>query len=348
MSESNQMKFRSVETLIVALVLFSTLSIGFETDEEIAEPLQVDSVQGTIDLNTRSAMDSLGLKQFHPGASVDIDIDVFPVSTNDCEMCLEKPTGVVLSGNINVTQLRPIESGGQVRVEGKINVTHLQEYDAKDFIIREWLTIDWDLDEFSTQWDIFIEHNPPKWSPMHRYDASLVDSGDETKSRVGPVIYVEDLIGNAMNIRGCLPNSINCDGINREEMNLTSTMSKPKAMVQIDFNSKWTAYSPLGENQSNTSMISNVRNLFELENHSNLHNSHCLSESGNPLEMQSWVVSSDSSSSVAPMGLWLSSIGLPTTTVSLSNGIWTETDFESIGCGSLTKNGNLLLGVAKS
>ena len=348
MSESNLVNFKSIEMLIVALVLFSTLSIGFQVTEESVEITQIDGVKGTLELNTRSAMDSLGLVDFYPGASVEIDIDVFPVIANDCDICVESPTGLILTGEVNVSQLRPIDSGGQVRVEGKLNVTHLQEFNQQEFIVREWLTIDWDLDEFSTQWDIFIQHTPPKWSPSNRYDASLVQSGSETKSRVGPVIFVEELIGDAMNIRGCLPNSLNCDGINREEMNLTSTMAKPKPVEQIEINSKWMEYTPLENNQSNTSMLTSVRNLFELVNSTNSHNSHCLSESGTPQEMQSWLVSSDSSSSVSPMGLWLSSIGLPTTTVSLSNGIWTETDFGNSGCGSLTNDGKLLLGVSKS
>ena len=48
----------------------------------------------------------------------------------------------------------------------------------------------------SLHMDIFIEHNPPM-SLDNRYDASLVDSGDVKKSRVGPVIYLEEIIENS-------------------------------------------------------------------------------------------------------------------------------------------------------
>ena len=59
MSESNLVNFKSIEMLIVALVLFSTLSIGFQVTEESVEITQIDGVKGTLDLNTSSEMDSM-------------------------------------------------------------------------------------------------------------------------------------------------------------------------------------------------------------------------------------------------------------------------------------------------
>ena len=207
--------FRPVEILVILLVIISTASLDFKTEESELEYLEVEYIEGTLDLKTRSSMDSLGLNDFKPGALVELNLNVDSI-TSECQICKNKPLGVLLSGEVNVSGLRPIDSGGQIRIEGNLNVTHLQEFSSKDMIIREWLTIDWDLDEFSAQWDIFIEHNPPKWSLDNRYDASLVDSGDAKKSRVGPVIYLEEIIENSINIHGCMPNSMNCDGVNRE------------------------------------------------------------------------------------------------------------------------------------
>ena len=51
MSESNLVNFKSIEMLIVALVLFSTLSIGFQVTEESVEITQIDGVKGTLELN---------------------------------------------------------------------------------------------------------------------------------------------------------------------------------------------------------------------------------------------------------------------------------------------------------
>ena len=219
--------FRPVEILVILLVIISTASLDFKTEGDELEKLEVEHIEGTLDLKTRSSMDSLGLNDFKPGALVELNLDVESI-TSECQICKNKPVGVLLSGEVNVSGLRPIDSGGQIRIEGNLNVTHLQEFSSKDMIIREWLTIDWDLDEFSAQWDIFIEHNPPKWSLDNRYDASLVDSGDAKKSRVGPVIYLEGIIENSINIHGCMPNSLNCDGVNREEMNLSTKLNCTK------------------------------------------------------------------------------------------------------------------------
>ena len=231
--------FRPVEILVILLVIISTASLDFKTEESELEYLEVEYIEGTLDLKTRSSMDSLGLNDFKPGALVELNLNVNSI-TSECQICKNKPVGVLLSGEVNVSGLRPIDSGGQIRIEGNLNVTHLQEFSSKDMIIREWLTIDWDLDEFSAQWDIFIEHNPPKWSLDNRYDASLVDSGDATKSRVGRGIYLEEIIENSINIHGCMPNSLNCDGVNREEMNLTTKLTTQTEPTNVVYSSNWT------------------------------------------------------------------------------------------------------------
>ena len=340
--------FRPAEIVVVFLVIFSTASLEFKDETEDIELLQVDSIEGTLDLKTRTSMDSLGLSDFKPGALVEINLNVTSITTTECQICITKPLGVLLQGDVNVSGLRPIDSGGQVRVEGKINVTHLQEFSGDDLILREWLMIDWDLDEFSTQWDVFIEHDPPKWAPSNRYDASLVDSGDSTKSRVGPVIYVEELLGNSLNIHGCMPNSLNCDGINREEMNLTTTLSLAQEPIVITFQNNWNEYNASNINQTGTDHIGDIRNLFEIKETTNQHLAYCLEGLEGIEAVQSWTVSGEMSSSIAPMGLWLSSIGLPSSSFSPSNGIWTEIDFLDYGCGALTNEGKLLLGISKS
>ena len=183
--------FRPAEILVVFLVLFSTASLEFKDEKEDLELFEVESVEGTLDLKTRSSMDSLGLNDFKPGALVQLDLNVDSIISDQCQICKNDPVGVLLSGEVNVSGLRPIDSGGQMRIEGNLNVTHMQEFSSKDMITREWLTIDWDLDEFSAQWDIFIEHNPPKWSLDNRYDASLVDSGDVKKAELAQLFILK-------------------------------------------------------------------------------------------------------------------------------------------------------------
>ena len=339
--------FRPVEILVILLVIISTASLDFKTEESELEYLEVEYIEGTLDLKTRSSMDSLGLNDFKPGALVELNLNVNSI-TSECQICKNKPVGVLLSGEVNVSGLRPIDSGGQIRIEGNLNVTHLQEFSSKDMIIREWLTIDWDLDEFSAQWDIFIEHNPPKWSLDNRYDASLVDSGDATKSRVGPVIYLEEIIANSINIHGCMPNSLNCDGVNREEMNLTTKLTTQREPTNVVYSSNWTNYDVATANISDTQNIGDIRNLFEIEDSTTNHSAFCLENIGNIESVQSWNISGETSSSISPMGLWLSSIGLPSSSFTPTGGIWTEIDSEDAGCGAFSKSGKLYLGISKS
>ena len=339
--------FRPVEILVILLVIISTASLDFKKEETELEKLEVERIEGTLDLKTRSSMDSLGLNDFKPGALVELNLDVESI-TSECQICKNKPVGVLLSGGVNVSGLRPIDSGGQIRIEGDLNVTHLQEFSAKNMIIREWLTIDWDLDEFSAKWDIFIEHNPPKWSLDNRYDASLVDSGDAKKSRVGPVIYLEEIIENSINIHGCMPNSLNCDGINREEMNLSTKLTTQREPTNVVFSSNWINYDVANVNISDTQNIGDIRNLFETENSTSNHNAFCLDDIANIESVQSWNVSGETSSSISPMGLWLSSIGLPSSSFTPTGGIWTEIDSEDSGCGAFSANGKLYLGISKS
>ena len=339
--------FRPVEILVILLVIISTASLDFKTEESELEYLEVEYIEGTLDLKTRSSMDSLGLNDFKPGALVELNLNVNSI-TSECQICKNKPVGVLLSGEVNVSGLRPIDSGGQIRIEGNLNVTHLQEFSSKDMIIREWLTIDWDLDEFSAQWDIFIEHNPPKWSLDNRYDASLVDSGDATKSSVGPVIYLEEIIENSINIHGCMPNSLNCDGVNREEMNLTTKLTTQREPTNVVYSSNWTNYDVATANISDTQNIGDIRNLFEIEDSTTNHSAFCLENIGNIESVQSWNISGETSSSISPMGLWLSSIGLPSSSFTPTGGIWTEIDSEDAGCGAFSKSGKLYLGISKS
>ncbi len=340
--------FRPVEILVILLVIISTASLDFKTEESKLENLEVEHLEGTLDLKTRSSMDSLGLNDFKPGALVDLNLDVDSITSDQCQICENNPVGVLLSGEVNVSGLRPIDSGGQIRIEGNLNVTHMQEFSSKDMIIREWLVIDWDLDEFSTKWDIFIEHNPPKWSLDNRYDASLVDSGDVKKSRVGPVIYLEELIENSINIHGCMPNSLNCDGINREEINLSTKLTTQREPTNVLFSSNWANYGVENVNDSETQNIGDIRNLFETEDSTTNHSAFCLEGITNIEAIQSWNISGETSSSISPMGLWLSSIGLPSSSFTPTGGTWTEIDSEDAGCGAFSKNGKLYLGISKS
>ena len=52
---------------------------------------------------------------------------------------------------------------------------------------------------------------------------------------------------------------------------------------------------------------------------------------------------------ISPMGIWLDALGLPNGKFVADKGIWSEIDYESSSCASLTNgNGILLLGIKVS
>ena len=348
MGGSVMRQYRSVEFLVVILVIFSTLSLEYSHTSDEKIQLDVEKISGVINLDTRSSMDSLGLNDFQPGAVAELELYSTPVFTKGCSSCESEPVGITLTGNVNVSNLRTLESGGMVRIEGKLNVTHLQEFESSEFIVREWLTVDWDLAEFSTQWDIFIHHSPAKWVLDERYDASLVDNEEVALSRVGPVIIVEQLLGNSLNIRGCMPNSMNCDGYNREEINLTSTMVPARDPIEIDIGNEWVKIEEFESNQSLTENLGEIRNLFDTQSDSEIDKPYCLEVPNQIDSLQSWEISSDGKSSISPMGLWLNAIGLPSSSFISTDGVWTEMDYSESGCGAFSVDGKLLFGVGKS
>lgn len=333
--------------LVIGIVILSAVSLTFDSDESVQKDVEISAIDGTLSLPTRSSMDSLGLDDFRPGATAEVNLEAWPIESEICTICQSKPTGVMIEGDVNVTNLNPIDSGGTIRIEGKLNVTHLQEYDDNSMILREWLMIDWDLAEFSTQWDVFIEHNPPKWAPSDRYDASYITTESGSTSRAGPVINIENLLSNVINVQGCLPNSMNCDGENRQELNLRSTFVEPREPILINDLKEWNDYSSKDIDVSNTSNLGGLRDLFELRDKITEHHPFCSMEPVSGNKMQSWSVNGDSTI-IAPMNIWLTAIGLPSSSFATTNGVWTEIDIDNTGCGAFTDtSGELILAISK-
>ncbi len=333
--------------LVIGIVILSAVSLAFDSDESAQKNLEISEINGVLSLPTRSSMDSLGLDDFKPGATAEVNLEVWPIESDMCTICQSNPTGIMIQGDVNVTNLNPIDSGGTIRIEGKLNVTHFQEFDVNSMILREWLMIDWDLAEFSTQWDVFIEHDPPKWAPSNRYDASYITTESGSTSRAGPVINIERLLSNVVNVQGCLPNSMNCDGENRQELNLNSTFVEPREPTLIYDLKEWNDYSQLEINESNTSNLGGLRDLFGVRDKITAHQPFCSMEPVNENKIQSWSIHGDSTI-IAPMNIWLTAIGLPSSSFATTNGVWTEIDIGDKGCGAFTDtSGELILAISK-
>ena len=102
-----------------------------------------------------------------------------------------------------------------------------------------------------------------------------------------------------------MPNSMNCDGVNREEMNLTTKLTTQREPTNVVFSSNWINYDVASVNISDTQNIGDIRNLFEIEDSTTNHSAFCLEDVGDIVSVQSWNISGETSSSISPMGLWL-------------------------------------------
>lgn len=339
--------FTLTEWIVLAIVVLSTFTLGIESSIESEEDIEITHLSGSIILSTRSAMDTFGLDDFLPGAIATIELDSHTVLSNNCNNCTNTPVGIQLEGSVNITDLEAMEGGSTGRVEGKLNIIHLREYIQEDMISKEWLTVDWDAAEYSSHLEVIIVHNPPKWMPENRYHASFIPIEGNEESRTGPWLSVEELLGNALNVRGCLPDSFNCNGTNRQEINLTSTFSKVKPPIEINVPLEWDIFSGVSSTNGTPVMTSGLRGIINAGEVIIQDNVWCPVSDEEITASRSWQVTERGGVTIAPMSIWLDALGLPSSSITPSDGIWSEVDFENTGCASLAnEKGELLLGIA--
>ena len=338
--------FTLTELLVFVIVILSTFTLGNEPPIESEEVVEISHLSGSIILSTRSAMDSLGLDDFKQGAVATLELDSHTVFSRNCNFCTNAPVGIQLQGTVNITDLEAIESGGTGRVEGKLNITHLRQYIQADMISREWLTVDWDAAEYSSHSEVIIVHDPPKWLPQSRYQASFIPIDGIKESRSGPWLSVEELLENALNVRGCLPDSFNCNGTNRQDINLTSTFSKVKPSIEINVPIEWVLFTAVSSTNETPVMASGLRGLLNVGEVIIQENIWCPASDEEIIASKSWQVAERGGVTIAPMSIWLDGLGLPSSSFTPSDGIWSEVDFENTGCASFAnEKGELLLGI---
>ena len=336
-----------VELFVLVIVLMSTFTLGYEPPIDSEEAFEISHVSGSIILSTRSAMDSFGLDDFKQGAVATLDLDSHTVLSSNCNICTNTPVGIQLHGNVNITDLEAIESAGTGRVEGKLNITHLREYIQEDMISKEWLTVDWDAAEYSSHSEVIIVHDPPKWIPQNRYQASFISIDGNEESRSGPWLSVEELLGNALNIRGCLPDSFNCNGTNRQEINLTSTFSEVEPSIEINVPIEWILFTGVSSTNETPVMTSGLRGILNVGEVTIQENIWCPISDEYITASKSWQIVEKGGATIAPMSIWLDALGLPSSSFTPSDGVWSEVDFENTGCASFSNDkGELLLGIA--
>ena len=344
--DSNRQRVVSiVEWLVLATVLLATMTLVVEEKNETKTDLEISNITGTMTLTTRAAMDSLGLQDYDRGAIATINMDSISVISEGCTDCANTPTGLQISGNVNLTEL--IDDADRLgRIEAELNIVYLREDMGNDMIVREWLSVDWDAGDISEHWELVIAHDPPKWQPEGRYDSSFVTDNGNYLSRTGPWIIIEQLDENIQNSRGCLPDSL-CSSLTEHEINLTSTYKEPSIPIIIQHPSNWEIISGTPQTNNSPTGIERIREKIDLGEEVSNVIPWCLSNNEEIIASKSWKVIDSNGPIISPMGIWFEAAGLPSTSFSTKSGTWNEVNFDDQNCGSLMNdNGKLIFGVS--
>ncbi len=335
-----------IEWFVLAIVVLATITIGIEPEGEVESELEVSRLIGTVILSTRSSMDALGFDGFETQALATLDLESHPVFSEGCGDCSSTPRGVEVSGSVVITDL--IDDIGRLgRVEAQLSITYLREYLGDDFIVREWLIVDWEAGDASLEIDLVIKHDPPRWIPDDRYVAAFVEVDGGKESRSGPWIMVESLIGGALDARGCLPSNFFCDESTRPDISLNATFVEARTPTQVQHPSAWQRLAGTFDDDQTPTELAGIREMFRLGDEVEDTNPWCPVTGDEVVAAQAWEVSSSGGPVFSPLRTWLDAIGLPSSSFTYGGGTWTEAEFDGWGCASLLdENGALSLGIS--
>ena len=344
MNRLNLQSNHIIEYIIFIIVIFASTSIV--TNENIVENdvlLEVDSIQGTVTLSTRAAMSALGLgEDTRTGATAIVNLTVNSIKSEGCDSCDSTPVGIHITGNVEIENIRN-QMGGLGRVEGELSITYLKEYLDSNFISKEWFTIDWNASggtELDTFTHIMINHDPPKWELNNRYKAAFVTIDENKESRTGPWLFAHGLIDGALNIQGCLPDSLSCENSLNPDINLTSTKRLVESPIILPHFNGLVQLTNLESTNTTPEKNQKLRELFKVNNETNIHNILCDENEEDILALKSWEINISNNNIIAPMSLWLDILDLPSSTFIQVNGVWTELDYSNSGCASISDSEN--------
>ncbi|MBK00344.1 MAG: hypothetical protein CMB48_05240 [Euryarchaeota archaeon] len=333
-----------IEYVIFIIIILASTSIS--TNEKIIEndnELEIDSIQGTVILSTRAAMDALGLDEnIRTGAIATVNLTVNSIESEGCNSCNKTPVGIQIIGDVEIQNIRN-QMGGLGRVEGILSITYLKEYIDSNFVSKEWFTIEWNAsggEELDTFTHIMIHHDPPKWELNDRYKAAFITIDENRESRTGPWLLAQNLIDNSLNVQGCLPNSLSCEKALNPDINLTSTKKQIEAPIILSHYNDLIQLTNLETTNATPEKNNKLRELFKINNEVNIHNIFCNENEEDILALKTWEIEVVNNNIIAPMSLWLDILDLPSSTFIQTNGFWTEIDYESFGCASISDTEN--------
>ena len=335
-----------VEWAVLAMVVAATIVIGIQPEQDPEPELEVSHISGTIILSTRASMDVLGLEEFNREALATIDMESRSVISAECPYCQSSPIGIHLNGSVVITDLIN-DANQQGRVEGELSITHLMEYQNDALVSREWLSIDWDAGAASANLELFVTHNPPRWNPSNRHSASFTTIDGNMESKTGPWLLIEELLDNARNTRGCLPDNFFCSENTRPDINLTSTFIPVSEPIVIQQPAEWVAIEGSPLTNHTPSKMADLRQMFELGEELNDSTPMCPFSEEEIVASHSWNVVDSSSTAVAPLSIWFDALGLQYSVFTPEGAIWNEVDYANHGCATLVEEtGKISLGLS--
>ena len=343
-NDDNERIVSMVEWVVLAIVIFSTIGIGMDFSGEEEVEMEVSNISGSIVLSTRSSMDAIGLDEYDRGAVATLDLDVSSVISEGCMDCVTPPVGIQLYGSVVITNING--DGGLGRIESTLSVVHLREFVDEGLVIREWLNLDWDAGGESVHLEMVLTHDPPRWTLDDRFHASFisVDGGEE--SRFGPWLFIETMLDDTVNLRGCLPDAFTCDSETVHSIDLTSTLSKIRTPVKFEHPSSWQAVSTSSDGDESPQYFEDLRQILGADSEVSTRALSCPANGEEVLAMKSWQVSVYSETAFAPLNSWYEALKLSSTTFTPSTGVWTEAEFENSGCGGFVdEQGQTTLGI---
>ena len=321
-------KYFFIEALVVALVIFSTLAIYSNDSEHSHSNLQLTSLTGSVELSTRDSMDAFGLEDFAVGAVASLDLTVSELIVVDCPDCNTTTNGVMLSGDIVVTELED-QQGRLGRVEGLLNFTHLVTSSGTNFIVEERINFQWIAGDISSSWSMIINHVPPRWLPEYDLETVFIETQQGLEARSGPELLIKTPSDNQRIIHACLPDSFLCRSSSADAV-LIANYNPNREQIVIHGVTEWSeadvsSYVPAGDLPNIISEILSVDDLV-------LNDYGYTPTSYGAINNVSTYNFTDNNLRLSPLSAWFNSLGLITVNFATTGEslVWISNEFSDV------------------
>ena len=322
-------QFRWIEALCLASVIMATTWVEFSFTESEDDIDPVTSLDGYVQLSTRSSMDSLNLKQFDVGAKASFELEMTQLEPEKCENCQNELEGKRITGTVIITELID-EQGRSGRIEADLNISHIEERDSDGFLLEEWFVFDWDAGASSFNQMIHVIHSSTPWSDEQASSSFLIDTTTGSESRTGPNLIKEKVTENKELVRACLPDSFTCNGVSNWDIEMNVNRGNIGESLVIESPSSYSEISiPNNLELSESGFLGSWVNLSESDVPAT---SNCLLDPGNIISAGSWQIDGSGSGIISPLSSVLSSAGLPVLQIQIGLGVLTVLEGDSGTC----------------